>query len=671
MLRRVWPIASVFGIYCFWGILLIAQKPGLQYDEAMLIAGAVHMEHSAGIFDLNRTPDAWTCPFGHCIPLMTAYYVGSLKEYAALPVFALFGPRAPFVRLVSLLLAAIGIWGIYILVAEWFGRWTATIATFLVAINPAFVSLTVFDNGALSAMIAALGVTCACLAIYGRRKTFWRAFALGAAMGLGLWARANFAWILIAGGVAALIVFRRRMLISAAHWIAILVGGLIGGSPFLAFQVLSGGATWKVQEAFAVSDSMANILRQRAFLFADTLLSDGEHRVMWAGPSLPSWQLWLFPGIVIAAWLVCLFGNYGGRKRGLPQALAITSLFTTAVLFLSRLPVAEHHLVVLVPFAAVMVSVACALLQARHAWALAVSASLFVIYTASAVYWQVAAVRGLRNSGGVGVWSDAGLQLARYLDLHFQGRDVKLIDWGLEYNMYVLTDGRLNLREIYAPASEDVSFQGKPWTDEIREGGVFVLNGPENRGFPKPSAGFLRALSMTRPAMRTYNVAQRNGRTYAEVFEIQQNSVRGPAPAGEEQDSRIAMDNVRLDSQLTGFYPPENGGFRWTKREFSARLGFPLRDPNGARLVVRLYVPDNIIQKLGPVTLRARVNGRALSPETWSQSGHYVYLRDLAADLIESGQIQADFVLDKSLPPNGSDQRELGIIVAEISVEPR
>ena len=52
------------------------------------------------------------------------------------------------------------------------------------------------------------------------------------------------------------------------------------------------------------------------------------------------------------------------------------------------------------------------------------------------------------------------------------------------------------------------------------------MNGPENRQFPKPSIGFWHALDMARPTMRIYSVAQRSGQTYAEVIEIEPNSVR-------------------------------------------------------------------------------------------------------------------------------------------------
>jgi hypothetical protein len=664
MTRRNWPLAAALGVYFLWGLLLIAQKPGLQYDEALLVAGAVHMQHSAASFDLQPAPHAWTCVFPRCIPLMSAVYVGAIKEYASLPLFALFGPRTPLIRFVSLLLSALAIWGIYRLVAVQFSRGAAAFAAFALAMNPAFVNQSVFDNNAVGALMAGLGLTCAGLALYNTRHSIAAAFAFGAAMGFAVWDRANIVWILLAGGVAAAIVFRRRILVPVSHWLAIAAGGIIGGFPFLLYQIVSHGATWKAQQNFAISTPISTLLPQRLFLLADVLLSDGEHRRMWGGPLLPAWQLWFFPAVIVLASIVCLIS-----RRAFAQFAALTLILSAAFLFFSRLQVAEHHLFILLPLATVTVVIACALLQAHYGWGRIVSAVLILIYGASALYWQIETIRGLNATGGKGVWSDAGLELARYLDQQFPGRQVRILDWGLEFNEYVLTSGRLQPIEIYSGPVENASFQGRPWIDEIRDGGVFLLNGPENRQFPKPSEGFIDALTSARPLMKTHSFTQRDGDSYAELIEITPNSIRGPASPGQVNAARIPMGDVHLDSQLSGFYPPEDD-FRWTKRAFSAQMTLPEPDGNEAQLLVRVYVPDVIIQKLGSQTLSARFAGHALAPETWKQPGQYVYRRKLQPDWLKAGKTQIDFSLEKAIPAATVEPRELGIVVREIAIEP-
>ncbi len=670
-MRKSWGLLTAIGLYWLAGVLLIAQKPGLQYDEALLVAGAVHMQHSPAPFELAQTPDSWVCPFGRCIPLMSGYYVGAVKQYLALPFFALFGPRAPVVRIIPLILGAFGIWGIYWLVLEFFGRNIAFVSALIIAINPAFLDLTTFDNGPIAAVMAALGLTCAALVVCHRRQSLGAAFALGAAMGFGVWARANFLWVLAAGALAVLITFRPWKLIRSARGAAIVAGGILGGAPFLIFQLVSGWATWKVQKAFKVAAPMSLLLRERLFWLAETLLSDGEHRGIWAGPRLPAWQLWLFPALVAASCLVCIQFRYRLQtdRRLFARALAVTFLGTGAALFFSRLPIAEHHLVMLVPIAAVMVVIAFTILREAFPWTRAPYACLFAIYVFCALYWEGAAIRGLHKSGGVGAWSDAVLETARYLDRNSRGRDVMLLDWGLQYNLYVLTVGRVKLWEIYSPQSEMVSSDGRPWIDEIRQGGVFVLNGSDNPEYPKPGAGFRNALAIGRPVLQKHTVFQRNGRTYADIYDITPNTVHAPPSPEDTIETRITMDDRRFDRRLTGFYAPE-GNFRWTGRNFSVRLNVAGQDAAGSELIMSVYVPDVLIQKLGPITLAANCGSHALAPEKWSRPGNYTYRRALRPDWTPSGLVQVDFALDKALPPGVSDRRELGIIVREVSVQP-
>ena len=665
------PIGIAIGLYWLWGALLIAQKPGLQDDEALMVVGAVHMRHSAGPFELLQTPDSWVCPLDHCIPLMSASYVGAVKEYAALPFFLWSGPRVPIVRIVSLLLAAFLIWGIYRITAEFLGDRAAALAALAIAINPAFVNMTVFDNNAVAAMMAGLGLTGGLLAIYQQRKNLAAAFALGLAIGFTVWARANSIWILAAGFIAGLIVFRQRFLAPIRHWIAMALGSLLGSAPLLAFEIISHGFTWKVQQALSESGSMATLLRSRIFWFADTLISDGEHRRMWAGPLLPQWQLWLFPCLTAAAILLCLFGSpkIDTRLRSFVRALAITSLATGASLLFSRLPVAEHHLIVLLPLAAMMIIAACSILTSAHRWMRPISAGLLLVYGSCAVYWHVAAIRGLKATGGVGLWSNSVLELARYLDQKERPEQVKYLDWGLLNNMYVLTDGRLKAYEIYSTQSEDADDQGRPWVEQIRGGGVFVLHGPDDQAYPKPTAGFLHAAAAARPVRRLHTIYQRNGQKYAQILEIEPNSIRG-AGSVPAQIVRLQMSDTRLDDRLKGFYSPEGAGFRWTRREFSAALDLSDMEATGVQLSVHLYIPESILRKAGPLTLFASAGSHTLNPETWSQPGQYVYRRELEPAWIASEPVQMSFRLNKAVPPTARDQRELGIVVSEISAEP-
>jgi hypothetical protein len=533
----------------------------------------------------------------------------------------------------------------------------------LLAINPSYADLTVFDNGTVAIWMGALGILCLTITAYLRRPTPHAAFWLGVSMGLGVWARANFLWMLIAVVAAAIIVLRRRILAPLSHWVTLILGGLLGGAPFLAYQVVSGGGTWQALGMFPANQPLGQRIFLRLVMFGETLLSDREHRAMWDGPPLPAWQLWLFPGAVFAACLVCLLAR--GRSVW-PRAAALCFLFLAAFLFLSKMIVAEHHLIVLLPVAAMVTALAAGMIYRP------IVAALAVLYFGSAIYSQAAAIRGLDRTGGVGPWSDAVFALSDYLQQKYPDREIKILDWGLQNNLYVLSDGKIHSRELYAGVSNPADPR---WTGEIRRGGVFLMNGPANRQFPAPSLGFLAALAATRPTVRRFTVPQKSGTPYALILEVDPNTVHDSAPTpGDEEGfaSSLSTGDPSFAKQLEGFNQIEPGGWRWSTREFSVTLRAPVgATESGARLALQLFVPDSSLKKLGPMTLTARLGSRVIGSETYTAEGQYTFTRDLEAGWLNPGPNRVAFSLDKSIPPNINDGRELGIVVSSASLEPR
>jgi hypothetical protein len=118
-----------------------------------------------------------------------------------------------------------------------------------------------------------------------------------------------------------------------------------------------------------------------------------------------------------------------------------------------------------------------------------------------------------------------------------------------------------------------------------------------------------------------------------------------------------------------GFYPTEEGAWRWTGKEFAVDLSPPLHsDRKGAQLVMKLAVPDAVIQQLTSVQLSASMQGYKLEPQIYTKAGQYTYTRDVPADKLQSDAVRIDFALDRALPPTGTDVRQLGIIVSEVGL---
>ncbi len=130
-------------------------------------------------------------------------------------------------------------------------------------------------------------------------------------------------------------------------------------------------------------------------------------------------------------------------------------------------------------------------------------------------------------------------------------------------------------------------------------------------------------------------------------------------------------DRKRENQLISGFYPPEGSGWRWTTRKFTLALGPPRNAAqHGAKLVLQLYIPAGQIEKLGPLTLSAEAAGHALEPETFSKPGSYTYARELPPSIVDTNLVPLNFTLDKFTPPSAADGRELGVVVNSAALQP-
>jgi len=634
----VWLTRAALIVYCLWSVLLIVPNPGLQYDEALLVLGAVQMRHSPLEIALPHDPNTWVCIRGRCLPLMTARYVGAIKEYLCLPMFALFGPSAQAVRCVSALLGLLGIWGLARLVAFGVSPAAGAVVAWLLALNPSYLDLTVFDNGTVSIWMGALGALSAAIAHYLQRKTTAAAFLVGVFVGLGIWARANFLWLLLAVFVSSLLVWRVQLLRPVTHWAALGAGALVGGSPFLWYQVISHGGTWEAVNMF--SPSGTGLVTARFAMLCETLLTDREHRAIWDGPMMPDWQRWLFPAILLAACLVCLWMR---NQWGVCSVLIF--VFLGGAYFSSRLPVAEHHLVTLLPIGAVIAAIAAQRFRR-------VARALALIYAGCALFWQILAVQGIQRTGGVGQWSNGIFALTEVLEKRFAGRDIAVLDWGLQNSIYVLSDGRVASHEMYWGPGETPLFTSSSWVPLMRQGGLFLINGPNNRMMPETTNLLLSELQKQHPVTERVVAPQKSGIPFAEIIDVMPNTVGHAA--------KTVAFQIGDDRLLEGVYGLEQGRFRWTKRKFRIWL-----EGAGARqLMLDVYLPQ-----ANNTTLTARVGGRLVCSQTFANGGSYTLRCDVNPAWLNAAGEWFDFSVDKTIPVQPPDTRELGLIVSGAALE--
>lgn len=115
---------------------------------------------------------------------------------------------------------------------------------------------------------------------------------------------------------------------------------------------------------------------------------------------------------------------------------------------------------------------------------------------------------------------------------------------------------------------------------------------------------------------------------------------------------------------LHGFYALEGGTWRWSKQTF----GVILRAPQpAAKLLLHFALPGLVLERLGPITITATVNGSELAAETFTNEGEQVYSRDV--ELKDLAKVE--FRTDKTLAAGVIDERELALIVSRVELIPR
>ena len=505
-------MAFIMGLHC----------PGLEYDEALLIRGAVHMLHSPAEPLFNHEHGSWVKIGGRYWPLMVIPYAGAVKDYLLLLPIALLGPSIELARFIAVLLGALGIWGLARLLQDHLGSGVAWAVAIILAVHPAYVSQTIYDSSGEALWMGMVGLVSLSLNRYLKWPSVGSSFWLGLAMGVGIWGRVNFLWFLGAALLGSWIVLRRKVLPSSTRLAALMVGGAIGVAPLAAYEYASHAATYDFIKQMRVQ-SITALIPARLRMLSEVLLSDPEQRRIWNGPLLPSWELFFFVVLLALGLLICLLWKEHGdpRNAGGSRWRRITALtfilFASAMVF-SNLYVTYHHLLDLVPIGVVAVVLALSALVSRWKAAKIPVLLVGVIYLALAMHWNLLAARGIRRTGGVGVWSNAIYSVNDYLRVNYPGCEVKVLDWGLGYNLVFLSNNAIHQTELFWGASTEKTGYGLSWKDEVARGGLYLTHPNGHLSFPMGTRGFQEALRESGRPFRQWEFTEQNGAPFAELF---------------------------------------------------------------------------------------------------------------------------------------------------------
>jgi hypothetical protein len=331
-----------------------------------------------------------------------------------------------------------------------FGTPTALLSGVLVAFDPSFVFFGQYEWGPYTTLLLCRAVGLFCVtAAWQTERSLTRLAGLavgGLALGLGVYARADFA-VILAALAAALLAVRGRVLLreAAARKTATLVGVAalgLGALPMLL----------SVLELLETSAAIAGRggLAYRAQVLWSTLDGSHFHRVMREGGlferlfDAPA-PATLFGIFVAIAWGVAavLIARPRDGPPGAPERPALaflwiaTPLLATAMWLLPG-AVRAHHMLNLLPLphlliAAVLVSLA----KSRTTQVGAAVATLAII--ASDVRVTTLTRELIAETGGRGRWSDALTHFAAELEAEPSPAAVVSLDWGFHEPLLYLT----------------------------------------------------------------------------------------------------------------------------------------------------------------------------------------------------------------------------------------
>ncbi|MGO9096644.1 MAG: ArnT family glycosyltransferase [Bryobacteraceae bacterium] len=485
------------------GLVLIPYL-GVQNDEAlfgMAIYQPLTAEYSARIF-------------GHAVPTMIMSYIGALKAWIYFPIFQIWPPAPYSLRIPVLLFGTLTVWLFFLLVRDTVGVRAALAGCALLACDPIFLLTNTFDWGpvALQHLLLVAGVWLV-VRFYQRGGMI----NLGAGfflLGLGLWDKALFVWMLSGLGVATLAVFRRE-LASRLNWrnagLAV-VCFLAGAWPLVAYNRERPMQTLSANANFSTSQLDSKLVQMKVTLEGGSLLGYLVRDEPAPRPGRPTWML--------ERWSVALSEAADERRAGYMVIACVLALallpwlWTTParrpmlfslvlmlvawaqMLFTKDAGGSAHHTVLLWPFPHLLVAAAFAQATGvlRRAGPVALAALVAVVCGSNLLVTnQYLAQAVVRGPGAV--WTDAINPLAEYLK-QLPAQRVYVMDWGIFDAIRLLDQGQVALRV----GSDQVSKEKMDSSDQqlVREmlaapETVFVGHTEGNEVFSGSSARFVAA----------------------------------------------------------------------------------------------------------------------------------------------------------------------------------
>jgi len=404
--------------------------------------------------------------FHHDIPLMIMSYIGTLKTLLYWPMIAIFRSSfqahplyAPWLfRLPMVLAGALTVFVFFYMAERSTSR--PTVATLLLASDPTFLLTNTFDWGPVALEHLLLVTGCFFLVKYSQDRVP-RDLPLGFFfLGLALWNKAVFVWALAGLICAGVSVFHRelskmttrRLLLAAA------AGFLIGALPFVIYNGHRRAETFRSNAHLDPRAAPAKFIHLRNALDGSGLFGYLVSEE-WSGnpkpPVSPLGRATVFVrdhlgehrggGMGYAAALGLLAVPLWLRSRAARFCLIFTAMAWVLMASTRDAGAALHHTVLLWPFPQLFVAVMISFL--RWKWAVTSICFLLVVLNLLVINQYIAQ---FERNGAEGSFSDAIYSLSAAIP-EIPGQTIYVLDWGIQYPLDVLHNGRLPMKSGHDP----------------------------------------------------------------------------------------------------------------------------------------------------------------------------------------------------------------------------
>lgn len=192
-------------------------RPGLDPDETLFVNAAT-----------LRLPGIFIAHTFHGIPLMVFPYIGALKSWLYDPIFAVFGTSATSIRVPVVLIVSASLLLLYVAVRDLVNIPVALLSVTALCFDGSVFWLTRDDVGPSALEFALKCVALFSAARFARSPKARWVLALLVSLGLGVFNKLNFIWVVNAATAVSVLVAIRHRRSLRARWpvVAVWVAGL-------------------------------------------------------------------------------------------------------------------------------------------------------------------------------------------------------------------------------------------------------------------------------------------------------------------------------------------------------------------------------------------------------------------------------------------------------------